>query len=429
MKTKNFIFIILLIFIIFALSSQTALAQDRGRPLEVRYPNVPSADLIPQETTTPVPEYVQYIYYFLLGLSGIIALGVLIYAGFQYFTSAGNPEKINEAKSRITAALLGLLILIGSYLILYSINPNLVSFNLPRLRPIIPKLPSGVLLCKRDVPVFEAWDLEEEYYALNTLTEEYYTEAVRDEQREIRNESKALLEEIALYCYTARSSGDISQEFDNKVTVIYFIPSYSYIAGAWHSTEYGAVLYDETDKQGTSYAYYLHLLDPYGKVQPYSDNATRLGIRASSIIPFKLIYEPDPGWNVTLYKDLNYNDGVAEEDKETLPNGAPPGYSLPGIWWDYQTGWPWSPKSMKTEGDLLVVLETPEHESESFFSQEVPNLEAYDNIIEWGRCESYEGERRRGGERLGTGWGGYFTSVECAHAASTGMVIISAEPL
>jgi len=415
MKTKNFIFIILLIFIVFALSSQTALAQDRGRPLEVRYPNVPSADLIPQETTTPVPEYVQYIYYFLLGLSGIIALGVLIYAGFQYFTSAGNPEKINEAKSRITAALLGLLILIGSYLILYSINPNLVSFNLPLLRPTIPGLPSGVILCKRHAPVFEAWN----------LTEEYYTEPSLDRQRQIRNELKILLKEIALYCYSAQSSGDISQEFDNKATVIYFVPSYSYIDGAWHSTEYGAVLYDKTGLQGVSYAYYLHLLDPYGKVQPYSDNATRLGIRASSIIPFKLIYEPDPGWNVTLYKDLNYNDGVAEEDKETLPDGAPPGYSLPGIWWDYQTGWPWSPKSMKTEGDLLIVLETPEHESESFFSQEVPNLEKYDNIIEWERCEGYEGERERGG-----GWSGWaYTPETCAHAATTGMVIIAAERL
>ena len=421
MKAKNFIFIILLILIVFALSTQTALAQDRGRPLEVRYPNVPSADLIPQETTTPVPEYVQYIYYFFLGLSGIIALGVLIYAGFQYFTSAGNPEKINEAKSRITAALLGLLILIGSYLILYSINPNLVSFNLPRIRPIIPGLPSGVLLCKRHAPVFEAWD----------LTEEYYTEPGLDREREIRNRLKELLEEIALHCYSAQSSGDISQEFDNKATVIYFVPSYSYYDGTWHSTEYGAVLYDKTGLQGTSYAYYLHLLNPDGKVQPYSDNATRLGIRASSTIPFKLIYEPDPDWNVTLYKDLNYNAGLAEEDKKTLPGNAPPGYSLSGMWWDYQTGWPWSPKSMKTEGDLLVVLEAPEHKSESFFSQEVPNLEAYDNIIKEVDCAYYEGERMVRQNCIITGGFGQNISYMpcCAKAASTGMVIIAAEPL
>ena len=421
MKTKNFIFIILLIFIVFALSSQTALAQDRGRPLEVRYPNVPSADLIPQETTTPIPEYVQYIYYFLLGLSGIIALGVLIYAGFQYFTSAGNPEKINEAKSRIAAALLGLLILIGSYVILYNINPNLVSFNLPRLRPIIPGLPSGVILCKRDAPVREAWN----------LTEEYYTEPSLDRQRQIRNELKILLEEIALYCYSAQSSGDISQEFDNKATLIYFVPSYSYYDGMWHSTEYGAILYDETGKQGISYAYYLHLLDPYGKVQVYSDNANRLGINPSSIIPFQLIYEPDPGWNVTLYKDLNYNDGLAPEDKETLPDGAPPGYSLSGMWWDYQTGWPWSPKSMRTEGDLLIVLETPEHKSESFFSQEVPNLEAYDNIIKEVDCTYYKGERIVRQRCIPTGGFGTIISYMpcCAKAASTGMVIISATPL
>ncbi|MBU0707011.1 pilin [Patescibacteria group bacterium] len=45
-----------------------------------------------------------------LGVLSLIALVMVIYGGFQYVTSAGNPEQIKKAKDTIIWALLGMAI-------------------------------------------------------------------------------------------------------------------------------------------------------------------------------------------------------------------------------------------------------------------------------------------------------------------------------
>jgi len=85
-----------------------------------------------------IPDYVKYIFNSAIALSGLLAFIVLLWSGIQYFTSAGNPEIIKSAKSRIKSAFIGLLILFFSYLILITINPQLISFQLLRL-PQTPK--------------------------------------------------------------------------------------------------------------------------------------------------------------------------------------------------------------------------------------------------------------------------------------------------
>ena len=72
---------------------------------EVEYPSVPGV-ATPTATTT-FPEYVKYLVNFSITVSGIIALGVLIWAGFLYLTSAGNMDQIEEAKRKIFRAFTG----------------------------------------------------------------------------------------------------------------------------------------------------------------------------------------------------------------------------------------------------------------------------------------------------------------------------------
>jgi len=48
-------------------------------------------------------------------------------------TSAGSPAKISEAKDRIGSAILGLIIILASFLILKVINPDLITLKLPGL--------------------------------------------------------------------------------------------------------------------------------------------------------------------------------------------------------------------------------------------------------------------------------------------------------
>ena len=53
-----------------------------------------------------------------LYIIGVISVIMLIYGGFQYITSAGNAEKVKNAKNTILYAIVGLLIAIFAYAII-----------------------------------------------------------------------------------------------------------------------------------------------------------------------------------------------------------------------------------------------------------------------------------------------------------------------
>lgn len=57
------------------------------------------------------------IIYVFLGILGVVLLGLLLYAGFLWMTSAGNPEKIDQAKKIIRNAIIGLIIIVSSWAI------------------------------------------------------------------------------------------------------------------------------------------------------------------------------------------------------------------------------------------------------------------------------------------------------------------------
>ncbi|NTU99193.1 hypothetical protein HGA64_04290 [Candidatus Falkowbacteria bacterium] len=50
-----------------------------------------------------------------LGFLGIITLGMIVYAGYEWMTSAGDAAKIEKAKKRIMAAIVGLIIILASF--------------------------------------------------------------------------------------------------------------------------------------------------------------------------------------------------------------------------------------------------------------------------------------------------------------------------
>jgi len=111
--------------------------------LEINYPKVPGA-LSPQEflqSASASPEqipslYIKYIFNLFFWVSGIIVLGVLLWAGFRYLTSAGNTETTIIARGQITSAFLGILILLSSFIILNILNPQLIILKLPKIEPV-----------------------------------------------------------------------------------------------------------------------------------------------------------------------------------------------------------------------------------------------------------------------------------------------------
>ena len=76
---------------------------------------------------TSVIAYVDKTYAWLAGIGGLLALIMLIYAGYRYMTSYGDPEKISDAKDIIEKSLIGLALLILAAVILNTINPRTAS--------------------------------------------------------------------------------------------------------------------------------------------------------------------------------------------------------------------------------------------------------------------------------------------------------------
>ena len=76
-----------------------------------------------------IGEYLAVIYRYLVVVAGVVAVIVIIIAGIQWTASGGNSSTIESAKGRIIGALTGLGLAVGSYIILYTINPELVSFR------------------------------------------------------------------------------------------------------------------------------------------------------------------------------------------------------------------------------------------------------------------------------------------------------------
>ena len=52
-----------------------------------------------------------------LGLLGIVFLILMLYGGYTWMVARGSEEKVEKAKDLITAAIIGLIIIIGGYAI------------------------------------------------------------------------------------------------------------------------------------------------------------------------------------------------------------------------------------------------------------------------------------------------------------------------
>ncbi len=70
--------------------------------------------------------YVQAIYNIGIWAVGISAMLMISIGGFMYLTSAGNTSKTGKAKEIITDAIIGIILAMVSWLLLYTINHDLV---------------------------------------------------------------------------------------------------------------------------------------------------------------------------------------------------------------------------------------------------------------------------------------------------------------
>lgn len=132
-KIERFLFVLFLLLII----ALPLAAKD----LEVDYPGVGGEDV---STSTTIGGYLVYLYNFAMAMAAIAGFVILIYAGFRYITSAGNPLIMKDAVSKITSAVIGLVLLLGIYLIIEFL------WGQAPPDPIEPEPVSGIYLIKSD---------------------------------------------------------------------------------------------------------------------------------------------------------------------------------------------------------------------------------------------------------------------------------------
>ncbi len=130
-KFRKFLQAYTLLLLLVTAFSFTALFADAFHPtkLEVNYPKLPGIDQLTINTT--LPDLLTYLFTFAIIISGLIAFGSIVYAGFLYMTSGAVPAMRAEAKKRLQNTLTGLALLFGIYLILNTINPELVQLYTP----------------------------------------------------------------------------------------------------------------------------------------------------------------------------------------------------------------------------------------------------------------------------------------------------------
>jgi hypothetical protein len=79
--------------------------------------------------------YIQYVFKFSIALAAFLAVVMIIVGGFEWMLSE-TPFKIGEGKKRIQNAIIGLVMVLASYLILETIDPRLVQVGVtvPQIR-------------------------------------------------------------------------------------------------------------------------------------------------------------------------------------------------------------------------------------------------------------------------------------------------------
>lgn len=96
-------------------------------------------------TSVELDTYIPGMFKLAIGVAAALAVVMIVIGGVQYLSTDAISGK-NEGKERIENALIGLFLAIGAYVILNTINPGILNFNLSIKKPAnigAPQPPSG----------------------------------------------------------------------------------------------------------------------------------------------------------------------------------------------------------------------------------------------------------------------------------------------
>lgn len=136
MKKKHLLILIVVLLSIASVNvlaktcRDTEIAEDE-LCLELDYPSFGGFDLNKDQDINQV---IAWGYSLIVTISGLAAFARLVSGGFGWLSSAGNSSKTEEAKKTIESALIGLVLVLSSFLIIKTINPELTVLVLPDVK-------------------------------------------------------------------------------------------------------------------------------------------------------------------------------------------------------------------------------------------------------------------------------------------------------
>jgi hypothetical protein len=312
MQRKEKIIILFVIFIFTLLfSSGSVLAEELGKKLEIVYPIIPGEPIL-KVVSEGLPEYIEYIFTFSFYVIALIILGVLIYNGMLYFTSFGNPSKLTSAKQGITAGFLGVLILLSSYLVFNTINPQLTKLEAPSPEIIEPSIVPGIYLCNYKPSGVEG--------LINKYIQTANTKAEKEEKAKAVIELKKIMkpEKSSNACFRINASTNLGfGSFNPASKTGFVVPKKKTVLSQAQNHEqgelkieweynYGIIFHQKDNRRGESEIGVL-----------YDEKIRNFDFSAHSVT----LFEKNDASNctITLYQCLNYNEG--DEKGKLCPAG------------------------------------------------------------------------------------------------------------
>lgn len=99
-----------------------------AQSLEVSLPDLPNMPA-PDDISTDIAYVMKYFYNLSIIIAGMLAFVMLVWGGFKYLLAGPNPGRLKDAKEQMGMALLGILLILGSWMLVNTINPELTSLE------------------------------------------------------------------------------------------------------------------------------------------------------------------------------------------------------------------------------------------------------------------------------------------------------------
>jgi len=88
--------------------------------------NPPKYEVLTFSTAEGISSLIKIIIGWAFKFAGVFAFAMIVFAGFEYTTSGGDTNKQKDAQEKIIGAIVGIILLFAFYIILYTINPDIL---------------------------------------------------------------------------------------------------------------------------------------------------------------------------------------------------------------------------------------------------------------------------------------------------------------